>query len=444
MSVAVEVEPRTTTPSSTRLPGQQWLRRNIWPLGDQVLISAANFITMVLSARSLGKAEFGAFSLVYSALLLANVVQSTLVIQAHNVLGATRDGLAYRIYTTTTTISQFIFIAAEAIVAAVIAAILHAKGVGEPALLVALIPSIVGWQLQEFIRRVLYTEGRTAAAFANDVISYAGQTVWIALLWYRHSLTGPLAFYALAWTSLAAAVIGFWQIRSSLCLKLDWSAIVENWQFGKWLAAAELVGWCSSLHMFLYLAAIFIGVGATGEMRAAQLIFGPTRVISFFLGNVLPIRFARALTRGGNELLDSGFRKVITAIIPMLGGFCLLAALFAGQLLKLVYGKDYTGDPRVLQLYALCAFVTYMQMVVNAALSAKRLTRAIFVSSAFGGVIALSLSWPLIKLMGVNGAMVCMIVTAVIVTAFCYRAYRRSIALHRGFDVIFPGDRVTA
>jgi O-antigen/teichoic acid export membrane protein len=405
-----------------------WLNRNVWALSDQILISAANFITMVLAARSMPKTEFGSFTLIYSALLLANVLQSTLVTQAHNVLGATREGLDYRIYTSTTAVGQLFFIVLEAIAASAIALFAAIHHSPETAMLVALVPSIVGWQLQEFVRRVLYTEGRIGAAFANDVVSYAGQTVWIVVLWHWRTLAGASALYALAWTSVAAAIWGIWQLRGSLVLKFELSALLENWRFGKWLAGAELVGWCSSLHMYLYLAALFIGTAATGELKAAQLIFGPTRMLAFFLGNVLPIRFTRALVRGGDAEMHSGLRKVVAVIAPLLGGYCLFAAIFASRLMRLLYGDSYAGNASVLQLYALCAFLNYMQMVVAAALSAKQLTRLIFTSSVYGGAIALALSWVLIKFLGIDGAVVCMMLTAVIVSILYVRAYRRNVS----------------
>ena len=78
---AISYQPAIEPPSA-RLAG--WMNRNIWALGDQILISAANFITMVLAARSMPKTEFGSFTLIYSALLLANVLQSTLITQAQN------------------------------------------------------------------------------------------------------------------------------------------------------------------------------------------------------------------------------------------------------------------------------------------------------------------------------------------------------------------------
>src|SRR5438552_402032 len=67
-----------------------FVRRNGWALGDQVLISGTNFITAVLPARAMDRDQFGTFSTINAALLFVNIFQSTLITQAHNVLGLTR------------------------------------------------------------------------------------------------------------------------------------------------------------------------------------------------------------------------------------------------------------------------------------------------------------------------------------------------------------------
>src|SRR5258708_31273373 len=86
--------------------------KEIWAIGDQTLISGSNFATMVLVAHGLGNlVDFGRFTLVYSALLFANVLQVALVTQPHNVLGAAREGDNYRRYTTSTLLSHFFLIA---------------------------------------------------------------------------------------------------------------------------------------------------------------------------------------------------------------------------------------------------------------------------------------------------------------------------------------------
>src|SRR5688500_7097536 len=187
------------------------LGKDVWALGDQVLISGTNFVTMILAARGLHPEAFGAFTLVYSALLFANIFQSTLVTQAHNVLGAARSGADYVRYTTSTAVSQLMIIAAEAAIAGAVAMLAWLQGWEAAPMLIALVPAIVAYQIQEFIRRVLYTEGRFTAAFFNDLLSYGTQTILIASLWLagEGELTGPRILYIIATTTTIGAVVGF-------------------------------------------------------------------------------------------------------------------------------------------------------------------------------------------------------------------------------------------
>src|SRR5579863_6758098 len=84
------------------VPAKAGLRRfvkDIWAVADQAMISGSNFTTMVLVARGLGDpAQFGIFTLVYSALLFSNQLQSALITQPHNVLGSARHGQEYAAY----------------------------------------------------------------------------------------------------------------------------------------------------------------------------------------------------------------------------------------------------------------------------------------------------------------------------------------------------------
>src|SRR4051794_29561414 len=94
-----------------------FLGRAPWAVADQVQISAANFVTVVFLARGLTPALLGRFTLVYSALLFANSLQSGLITQPQNILGATRRGDDYRRYTSSTALGQCLL----AIIAAVLA-----------------------------------------------------------------------------------------------------------------------------------------------------------------------------------------------------------------------------------------------------------------------------------------------------------------------------------
>ncbi len=411
--------------------------RRIFGLADQILISGSNFITMVLVGRGLGMAGFGQFSLVYNVLLFANMIQASLVTQPHNVLGSWRkQGDDYAGYTASAAVSQGIMAGVQAIAALAAAMVAWSQGWNCTALLLALAPAIAFWQLQEFFRRILYTEGRTGAALLNDVVSYGGQAVWIAALWWMdrgipegapHHLTGPAAIYVLAITSAAAAIIGLFQVRQSLCGKIDITHWLENWRFGKWLLGSELLTYFSSLPMYMNLVGLAIGEAASGYLKASQTLFGPARIISFYLATVLPIQFSRRLADGGNRALHEQLKKTAAVVLPLLGLFCLTIGVFAAPLLG-IFGREFAAHPRVLALYAVVAFFTYGQMVLTAALTAKRQTRAIFFGSAWGAAVTLLIGWPLIKLMALDGALIAMILTGLTMTAMYWLGYRKSFA----------------
>jgi O-antigen/teichoic acid export membrane protein len=405
-----------------------------WVVADQMLISGTNFVTMLLLARALSPSHFGLFTVVYSGLLLANGLQGALICVPHNVLGAALQGEAYARYTTATAVSQVL---ASVLVAALVlasGAFAHAAAWGVAPLLVALAPSIVAWQLQEFVRRVLYTEGRVAGAFLNDIISYGSRTVVIVILWARDALTGPAGLYAFAATSALAAGLGGWQLRDSLRRHVDRAAIRENWHFGKWLAGAEILEWLSSAQMYQYLTAILLGPAATGLLKGAQIVLGPTRMLALALDTVLPTRLAQTLAQSGKQALHAQLKATLLFVVPPIAGYCLLVAVFAGPVLRLLYGDRYAGAAGVLRLYTVHAILAYLLQFLCAGLKAKRLSRAVFRSYVYSSLVAGLLGWWFIKALGTEGALVGMILTCLIAHVLVLRAYWRGQVIEGGVE----------
>jgi O-antigen/teichoic acid export membrane protein len=395
-----------------------------WVVADQMLISGTNFVTMLLLARGLSPSHFGIFTVVYSGLLFANGLQGALICVPHNVLGAALRGEAYARYTTSTAVSQVLVSVAVALLVLAVGAFAHAAVWDVAPLLVALAPSIVAWQLREFVRRVLYTEGRVAGAFANDIISYGGQTLVIATLWARDALTGPAGLYALAATSALAAGLGGWQLRHSLRGHVDRAAIRENWHFGKWLAGAEILEWLSSVYMYQYLTAFILGPAATGMLKGAQIVLGPTRMLALALDTVLPTRLAQTLAQSGKQALHAQLKATLLVVVPPIASYCLLVAVFADPVLRLLYGDRYAGAAGVLRLYAVHAFLGYLLQILCAGLKAKRLSRAVFRGYVYSSLVAGSLGWLFIKALGTEGALVGMILTCLIAHLLVFLAYR--------------------
>lgn len=414
-------------PRVTGLPLIGMVRTSFWGLSDQALISATNFLTIVLLARSLSHDAFGYFTLAYTALQFAGSLQAALITQPHNVLGATRHGEDYIRYTTSTAFSQLLATLVIMVGVAVAGALIQISGWEIAPLLFALAPAIGAWQLQEFIRRVLYTEGRLAAAFLNDLLSYGGQTAVIAVLWYRDLLSGPVALYALAGTSAVAAGVGVWQLHGRFARYIDTGVLHENWRFGKWLAGAEIGHWLSA-PLYMYLAAAILGAAAAGELKAAQMLLGPLNILIFFLDSVLPMRFARALKSGGQLALHSQLKIAYLVTAPVFGGYCFLVVVLAGPLLQLVYGASYAGSTPLVVLYAAYYMVLYLVQIVSSALRAQQLTRHIFTAHVYSSLIAVFLGWLFIRTLGAEGAVLGLILSALAVNFLYWLAYSREVA----------------
>ncbi len=71
---------RTIIRAAMRWHGRMTPSTNAWAIGDQALVSGANFLTAALLIRRLGADEFGVFALAWTLLLLANSVQNALVL----------------------------------------------------------------------------------------------------------------------------------------------------------------------------------------------------------------------------------------------------------------------------------------------------------------------------------------------------------------------------
>ena len=387
------------------------------------MVSSVNFLAIILVARTLVPKDFGYFVLAFTILQSAGTLQAALITRPHNVLGATRRGREYANYSTTAAAAQVGFTASVAALAAAAAGLAYAAGFSRAPLFFALVPALVGWQLQELGRRMLYTEGRFAAAFANDLLSYGGQAGALIVLWQLDLLTGVRALLTLAATFAVGAAVVAWQLRATLSGSLDGSCLSANWHFGKWLGLAEVGQWFST-QFYIYLGGVIVGAIASGVLKAGQTLLGPMSVFLTFFTSYLPIVFARELDASGTIGVKT--RRSLAVILPVVLPYCLVMALFAKPALEFVYGRDYGRYANVVQLFALYYVLLAFSTVAVAVLSAKNMTRDVFIGQAGAATVSLTIGWLLLQESGVAGGVIGMLVSWAVAMSFFLRALHGS------------------
>lgn len=405
------------------------------PLGvaDQAAISACNLGVTVLLARKLSQHDFGLFALAYSVLLLSNSIQAGLITQPHNLLGPRLKGDAYRRYTASVTLAQLGLCAAFALLTAGAWGVFAAMGWSLAPLLLALLPTIPAWQLQEHVRRVFYTEGRIGRALTCDVLTYGGQLAGVAALWWTSELTATRALWVVAAANAAGAAIGLAWMRASLAWPGAWADVRENWRVGKWLVGTELAGTWLCDGLLVYLAAAILGPTAAGIIRGVHTLFGPVRILIQAVHVMLPISLARALDDSGENALRAQTRTAFATAVPAFVLFCLVIELWPGGLLAFAYGPEWASATGVLRLYALAIMLNYLGAIFASALKAAQDTRAVFYNRLSAGVIGLIIgSGATIVFNDVRATVAGMIVSTGLLLVFNGRRYARLTAPPRG------------
>ncbi len=420
--MVAEVLPLGRLRGVVRLRSEGLLRNGVWALADQMLISATNFVTMVLLARNLNSQDFGSFSLVYLSLMFAGNLQTALVTRPHNVLGVARHAQAYSRYTSSVAAGQVLLACLLALLSLVSAVVAHYATLGVAPLLFALAPAIVAWQLQEFVRRVLYTEQRLAAAFANDLISYGGQAAAIVVLLQLENLTGATALYVLAGTSALAAAWGFWQIRSGLGRGFERRLLSDNWTFGKWLLGAEVASWTSG-QLYPVLAAGLVNVSAAGAMRAVSVVMGPTNVLLKAMEAGFTPRAARAYATGGSPALRRFIARTTVTTAPFMIAYCLLVGVFASPVLHLLYADQYGRYGWLLTVLSLSYLLVYSATLASIALLAKEVSVPFFHANLWSSVMVLTLGVAAVRGFGLEGAALGMVMHQLIKNVVLWRRH---------------------
>ena len=275
----------------------QGARAGYLAAADQALISLANFAATILLARSASPTELGIYSVGFTALRLVRAFQDALTIQPLNTFGAGMDESAFRRYATSVSLIQILLASASALSVALLGWGITALGndTAGPTLF-HLWSGFLWWQMQEYIRRMLYTRGRVLDAALNTALANFVRLGLMAWWAGQGRLDGTASLNAIALGSLAALLPGMWQTRRFWSRSFD--NLLEtwriNWRFGRWVLGGGIAAWVS-VEFYPVLTAGLISFAAAGAYRALQNIVAPIFLLLRALDTFLTPRAARCL-----------------------------------------------------------------------------------------------------------------------------------------------------
>ncbi|HRK78630.1 MAG TPA: hypothetical protein PLQ95_08850 [Thiobacillus sp.] len=318
-------------------------------------MSGSNFVTGVLLARVMGLEAFGAYVVAQAYLLYANTFQASLVVSPMmTAVPAEADPrIQYKLvrgffgYTLLVLGVTLVGVQALAWLMG-----LWSEHLGLEHLVWPLALAMIGFQLQDWLRRALYVKAANRAVFFSDLLAYGGQLATLGWLGYAGDLTPSTALLAmaLAFSCSAVATAVSHGIRPSYAearavIGLHWRAsrdFLATWQL-QWLGSQGVV----------LLGAGMIGQQAAGAIRAAQNLLGPVNVAFQWMDNVVPVRAALHLRDAGRHAVIAYLGRIGLMGGVALGLFALLLLPTDEWLMAFLYGEEYRPFAILVVLQAL-------------------------------------------------------------------------------------------
>ena len=394
---------------------------------DQGVISASNFLATIILARNISPTELGVYAVGFITLRLTRSIQDGIIVQPLNTFGSPMGVVQFRRYASSTGILQVLLAVMLSVAAALGGWLLTTSGndTAGPALF-ALWAPVLCWQLQEFLRRVLYARGKILNATINTILSNTlrlGVLIWLA---GQGELSGITGLYAIAIGAFGALLLGVWQTRAYWSrrfynLLLTWD---RNWRFGRWITGGNVANWVS-VEFYPILTAGLISFAAAGAYRALQNLVAPIHLLLRAIDTYLTPRAARLYIEQGKPALTRTLRMTyLIAGVPTLG-LLILAILFPKPLLQLFYGETYLEFSNGIILMAIFYTLMYINWPIQIVLKAARFSQPIFYANiaATGTMFTFGI-WAITR-WGVYGTIAGQALNALVATVVLAAAWTR-------------------
>jgi O-antigen/teichoic acid export membrane protein len=329
---------------------------------DQAAYSITGFITAVVLARSLSPAEYGAYTLAFTALLFIGMFQDSLITEPLLVYGASKYQAAFGPYfkllakrqAVTTLGFSFCMAAAVGIAPGLFPQPWSGNILG---LAVAMPAILLAW----LVRRAFYARTDPGGALVNSLVQTICILAGLSLVVIASKMTAFMAFLILGAGALVSALLGWYRLliswRSAPAPFREQEALDDHWRYGRWLVLSNGPGWVV-VNGYTMLAGVLLGLSDVAGLRAMQTLIGPVEVMLSAFGTLTLPWLVRQRAQAGLEALETSVSRLcwlfvglaVVSLGPLLAfGGALTGLLYNGRYLEYAWLLPYLVGARVLK-----------------------------------------------------------------------------------------------
>ncbi len=377
-----------------------------WVLLDQALVSGSNFVVGLLLVRYMGLEQYGQYVLLWMGVQFAMSIQNALILSPMLSIAPKLHPTQRRTYYSATFALQLVLAAGVTAVAVGLA--LLPVGLRPVWLNAGVMLPLVGCvfivQLQDFMRRYLFSSNGSRRAFFIDLFAYGAQLPLIVTV-LRSEPSLARALTVVCATMLVSAALGCRWLEMLVPSRGELrDALLRHWRSSKWLLGDAVLHWVSG-NYFLVVAGAVLGPAVVGAIRAAQNLLGLTHILFQGLENLVPAEASRRLHRGGPPAMTAYVGRTTLVLLLVTGSVALVAALFAQPLLQLVYGSADPDSITALLWYVPFYILVAMVLPLRAGLRSFERTRSLFIAQLLCALFSVLTAHWLTTRYGLHGVM---------------------------------------
>jgi len=405
-------------PEEEARPVQRWIGAGSWALLDQGLFATANLLINVLLARWLTPADYGAFAVAFSILLLLGTVHSALLTEPMLVFGASRFSSCLDDYLRSLIYAHWQLTIPAGLVLLIAALCLQlcrpdALSAAILGLSLAMPMILFLWMMRRacYIRFDPKTSAGASALYFTSILLLASNLS--ALRWLSPAssflVLGGASAISAAWLLFRLRLFASGRRRDDL-YRAAWR---HHWAYGRWSLGTGFLTWFRGSIWYLLLP-LWTGLEASGALRALSNLIMPIMHANTALATLLLPALARRRRQSGFGLVVGRLAALAVAGSTI---YSLAVCLYGDVVVSAIYQGKYAGySDAILVVSAIPIFAATMTSFAVGVRAIERPDLELW-SSLGAAVAPFILGFWLLPLWGVTGAAVVWLLSYIVASA---------------------------
>lgn len=414
---------------------ERWVHSRIgvvaFSITDQALAAGTVFLGNVVLARTQSKEEYGLFVLAYSIYAFASGLHNAAILEAYTVFGSGKYSRHFREYlklmVKSNAIACFglmVLLGIGLVVLLAIAPQITSKALLGLALTVGVLLS------GSFLRRTFYILRQADRAASMSLVFFAAVCVslWVTLRMHWLNSFSLFIVLALGWIT-AGLVIGrplILEQPSGNFTSLYPNHWEQHWKYARWVLATGFVFQLMT-QGYYWLVAGALSVQGVAELRAMYILVTPTDQILIALSFlVLPRLAHHYASKNRDEFLSLWKRYALFTFLMTVSLFFGIRML-AAPLVHWLYAGKFDSAIGLLYILAGVPMIMSIGNTMNDALKSMEKPHVVFYAYVASGIMTLAAGLPLVRHLGVRGAVIGMLLSAAAYTSLLAAGFITSI-----------------